>query len=82
MAKYNSMRYCNLIDEEGFDKFAHLNTLRIVVKHMPDAEQVAILEERRKGGRRRRCSMRSKPAWCCIIAQRLLCNAIWETTRR
>ena len=43
---------CNLIDEAGFDQFAHLDTLRMMIKHMPDAELVAILEEHRKGGRR------------------------------
>ena len=46
------MRYCKLIDEEGFDQFAHLDTLEMVIEHMPDAPLVAILKTRRKGGRR------------------------------
>ena len=37
MAKNQSMRYCNLIDEAGFDQFAHLGTLRMVIEHMTDA---------------------------------------------
>ena len=51
MAKTHCMRYCNLIDEAGFDQFAHLDTLRMVIKQMPDAELVEILKERRQGGR-------------------------------
>ena len=51
MAKTHCMRYCNLIDEAGFDQFAHLDTLRMVIKQMPDAELVVILKERRQGGR-------------------------------
>ena len=29
MAKNHCMRYCSLIDEAGFDQFAHLDTLQI-----------------------------------------------------
>ena len=37
MAKTHLMRYCKLIDEEGFDQFAHLDTLQMEIEHMPDA---------------------------------------------
>ena len=50
--KNDLMRYCKLIDEEGFDQSAHLDTLQMVIEHMPDAQLVAILKKRRKGGRR------------------------------
>ena len=51
MAKNHCKRYCNLIDEAGFDQFAHLDTLQMVIEHMPDAELVENLKARRKGGR-------------------------------
>ena len=47
MAKPHSMRYCNPIDEEGFDNFAHQDTLRMVIEYMPDEDLVTILKERR-----------------------------------
>ena len=66
MVNTNSMRYCNLADEEGFDKFAHLDTLRMVIAHTPDEELVKILKGRSQGGCRdwpvRGCSMCSMPA--------------------
>ena len=46
MVKTNSMRYCSEIDEEGFDEFAHLDTLQMVIEHMADEELVTILKER------------------------------------
>ena len=85
MAKTHSMRYCSLIDEVGFDQFAHLDTLRMVVEHMPDEKLVKNLKERRQGGRRHWPAAMLNAFYaflCCSFARGLLCNVIWGTNRR
>ena len=47
MANTNSLLNCNLTDEEGFDEYAHLDTLRMVIEHMSDKELVKILKDHR-----------------------------------
>ena len=50
MAKTNPALHYSLFSWDSLDEFAHLDTLRMVIKIMPDEKLVATLERRRKGG--------------------------------
>ena len=52
MAKTNPTLHYSLFGWESLDEFAHLHTLRMVIKIMPDEKLAATLERRRKGGRK------------------------------